>query len=112
MAGEGVRSDITGETLVYGSGGGGGSGANVGTGVYFNGSAGGTRAGNGGVRTDDGTTVTPASDPAPNSGCGGGGASGFGSSDEDHAQTGGADGIVVIRYDYNENPKGFMVILL
>ena len=113
-AGEGIRSDITGETLVYGSGGGGGSGYNAGSATtpYFKGSAGGTRAGNGGVRNDDGTTVTPASDPAPNSGCGGGGGSGFGSSTEDHAPTGGADGIVVIRYDYNENPKGFMVIIL
>ena len=112
VAGEGVRSDITGEMLVYGSGGGGGSGANVGTSIYFNGSAGGSRAGNGGVRNDDGTTVTPASDPAPNSGCGGGGGSGFGSSAEDHAQTGGADGIVVIRYDFNEHPRGFVLIVL
>ena len=101
MAGNGIRSDITGETLFYGSGGGGGSGRNGAT--YFRGGAGGPRAGNGGVRNDD-ETVTPASDPEPNSGCGGGGGSGWGSTDADHAQSGGADGIVVIRYDVVESP--------
>ena len=101
VAGNGIRSDITGETLFYGSGGGGGSGRNGAT--YFRGGAGGPRAGNGGVRNDD-ETVTPASDPEPNSGCGGGGGSGWGSTDADHAQSGGADGIVVIRYDVVESP--------
>ena len=116
-AGEGIRSDITGETLVYGSGGGGGSGRN---GVnYFRGNVGGTRAGSGGlldiVDNGDGTATTnyvAATSAEANSGGGGGGGSAWGSTDADHAQTGGADGIVVIRYDFNEHPRGFMVIIL
>ena len=116
-AGEGIRSDITGETLVYGSGGGGGSGRNGAN--YFRGNVGGTRAGSGGlldiVDNGDGTATTnyvAATSAEANSGGGGGGGSAWGSTDADHAQTGGADGIVVIRYDFNGHPRGFMVIIL
>lgn len=105
--GEGLTSDITGEALVYGSGGGGGGAKGNGTTVY-NGGVGGTRAGNGGLYVDDEwVAATPAE---PNSGCGGGGAIGHTVTGKNDP-TGGADGIVVIRYDYNENPpQGLMLI--
>jgi hypothetical protein len=67
------------------------------------------------VDNGDGTATTnyvAATSAEANSGGGGGGGSAWGSTDADHAQTGGADGIVVIRYDFNEHPRGFMVIIL
>ena len=104
--GEGLVSDITGEPLVYGSGGGGGCGRKSTTNIY-NGGEGGTRAGNGAkykiVTADDGTKTTnffAATAGAANSGGGGGGGahmlvSGTGTT---YAPTPGADGIVVISY--------------
>ena len=129
--GEGLASDITGEMLVYGSGGGVGE-------AFFQvssafpgcqGSDGGTRAGNGTKHdftfTDngDGSITTnynyiAATKPAANSGGGdgGGGITGTGSLhpssfDKFRDGTGGADGIVVFRYDYDPTPPGLMLIL-
>ena len=106
--GEGLASDITGELFVYGSGGGGGSlngGSN-----YGPGGLGGTNAGNGGgvvgkSATESGTVVQ-ATLPVANSGAGGGGGLGTNSK----SGTMGADGIVVIRYDYSPVDSGLMLI--
>jgi len=120
IGGEGLASDITGETLVYGSGGGGGGNINE-TGVFHNGGAGGTRAGNGGyidvVAGEESVTTNfvKATSPAANSGCGGGGGvGGKGSSTTMRTGTSGADGVVIIRYDWNVAPKkmGFIVLVL
>lgn len=128
--GEGLASDITGELLVYGSGGGVGE-------AFFQvsstfpgcqGSDGGTRAGNG-TKHDftftyngDGSITTnynyiAATKPAANSGGGGGGGgiTGTGtlhpsSFDKFRDGTGGADGIVVFRYDYDPTPPGLMLL--
>ena len=107
--GEGLVSDITGEPLVYGSGGGGGCGKNT-TPSFYQGGLGGTRAGNGGYfDLVDWTNVTyAATDAEPNSGGGGGGAAGYG----DNARRGkGADGIVIIRYVYDPNPSGLLLMV-
>ena len=99
--GEGLVSDITGEELVYGSGGGGGCGKNT-TPSYYQGGLGGTRAGDGGYfdLVDWANVTYAATDAAPNSGGGGGGAAGYG----DTRRGKGADGIVVIRYDIYDSP--------
>ena len=101
--GEGLASDITGEKLVYGSG--GGAGGHIYSSRTAVGGKGGTRAGDGGTFEilDGGATTNfyAATMPAANSGGGGGGgavASGY------HAATDGADGIVVIRYEVTESP--------
>ena len=105
--GDGLGSDITGEALVYGSGGGGG--ANLYFGVV--GGLGGTRAGNGATYeiTDGGaaTNFFAATMPVANSGCGGAGGMQDGKC---NAATAGADGVVIIRYDYVENPQGLILI--
>ena len=121
--GEGLTSDITGEALVYGSGGGAGEGFFAATEAFpgCQGSDGGTRAGNG-TKHDftftyngDGSITTnfnyiAATKPAANSGCGGAGG-GIGTKDSDfRTGTGGADGIVVFRYDYDPTPPGLMLI--
>lgn len=126
VGGEGLTSDITGEALVYGSGGGAGEG-------FFSiseafpgcqGSVGGTRAGNGAMHdftfTDngDGSVTTnfnyiAATRPAANSGAGGAGG-GIGRQDStgrSRTGTGGADGIVVLRYDYDPTPPGLKIVI-
>ena len=116
--GEGLTSDITGDSLVYGSGGGGGGSLNPSS-LYANGT-GGTRAGTGAFATvvDVTTNVTAATVPVANSGCGGaGGLGGSATTLKGSARWGspGANGIVVIRYDwtYNPNPPvfGFKMII-
>ena len=116
--GEGLASDITGDSLVYGSGGGGGGSLNPSS-LYANGT-GGTRAGTGAFATVEGvsTNVTAATVPVANSGCGGaGGLGGSATTLKGSARWGspGANGIVVIRYDwtFNPNPRvfGFKVII-
>ena len=117
--GEGLASDITGVSVVYGSGGGGGGHCRVDKGVRHNGGEGGTNAGNGGNCewdiVDDGATtnivVTKASAPIANTGAGGAGGVSFGgganSSDyggEYAYATEGADGVVIIRYDIPDTP--------
>lgn len=106
--GEGLTSDITGTPFVYGSGGGGG--AVNGKSNYGPGGLGGTNAGNGGgvvgkSATESGTDIQ-ATAPVANSGAGGGGGLGT------NAKPGtmGADGIVVIRYDYSPVDPGLMLI--
>ena len=116
--GEGLASDITGVSLVYGSGGGGGGSLNPSS-LYSNGT-GGTRAGDGAFATvvNASTNVTAATVPVANSG--GGGAGGLGGTFtalKGSARWGspGADGIVVIRYDWTFNPNppvfGFKLII-
>lgn len=113
--GEGLISNITGEPLVYGSGGGAGECYfTSGTSVYlYQGGDGGTRGGNGAkyVATDvEGeTTMTylPPTSPEPNSGAGGGG----GGCNAKSLWTGGADGIVIIRYVYDPNPSGLLLMV-
>ena len=104
---------------MYGSGGGGGGSLNTSSGLYANGK-GGTRAGTGAFATVEGvsTNVTAATVPIANSGCGGaGGLGGSFTTLKGSARWGssGANGIVVIRYDwtYNPNPPvfGFKVII-
>ena len=118
VGGEGLASDITGESLVYGSGGGAGE-AYLTTYPGFQGSDGGTRAGNGTKHdfsvVDEGGVVTTnfnyiaATAPAANSG-GGGGGGGIASKDSSYRQgTGGADGIVVIRYEFDSVVHGFVI---
>ena len=123
VGGEGLTSDITGEALVYGSGGGAGEGFFGVTEAFpgCQGSDGGTRAGNGTkhnftfTENDDGTITTnfnyiAATKPAANSGCGGAGG-GIGTMNEKfRTGTGGADGIVVFRYDYDPTPPGLMLL--
>ena len=116
--GEGLASDITGVSLVYGSGGGGGGSLTSDLKAYSNGT-GGTRAGTGAFATvvNASTNVTDATLPVANSG--GGGAGGLGGSFKNKGTarygSSGADGIVVIRYDwtYNPNPPvfGFKLII-
>jgi hypothetical protein len=122
VGGEGLVSDITGESLVYGSGGGAGE-------AYlkdeltafpgFQGSDGGTRAGSGTKHdfsiVDEGGVVTTnfnyiaATAPAANSG-GGGGGGGIASKNPLFCQgTGGADGIVVIRYVCDSVRRGVLI---
>ena len=107
--GEGLVSDITGESLVYGSGGGGGGSLSSGGGTYSPG-LGGTRAGDGakGSFVDSNPVIVAPTVPAANSGCGGaGGLGGDTGSIKGDARLGtsGADGIVVIRYDWTYNPN-------
>ena len=107
--GEGLASDITGEPFVYGSGGGGGA-VNGGS-NYGPGGNGGTNAGNGGgvlVVDDVKGDAAAATNPVPNSGGGGGGGGAGGSF---KTATMGADGIVVIRYDYRPVDPGAVLIL-
>ena len=98
--GTGLPSDITGESLVYGSGGGGGCGKNPGDGnKHYQGGCGGSRAGNGGLY-DASSNVVVATSAEANSGGGGGGSAGW-----DKLTAGeGADGIVIIRYEVAESP--------
>lgn len=117
--GEGLVSDITGDELVYGSGGGGAGGNNSQTpgdvtALCFGGE-GGTRAGNGGspVETSEGVyEYVAATAPVANSGAGGGGGLGGKSSDIKCSRNGtaGADGVVVVRYDYTLRPQGLVLI--
>lgn len=113
--GDGLASDITGVSLVYGSGGGGG-GSVTSTGVSYPNGVGGSRAGVG-AHGDSVDNITAATAPVPNSGGGGAGGFGCNSTGMGAARYGssGADGIVVIRYDwkYNPNPpsSGFMMII-
>ena len=104
--GEGLVSDITGESLVYGSGGGGGGN------LYRErtGGLGGTRAGNGATYeiVNETTNFIAATAPAANSGCGGAGGMQDGDND---ASTAGADGVVVIRYEYAEMQSGLVLIV-
>ena len=117
--GEGLASDITGETLVYGAGGGGGGNINE-LGEFNNGGVGGTRAGNAAyvnvIAGDESVTtnIVRATAPVANSGAGGGGGIGGKgtTSDAMRAGTAGAAGIVVIRYDWNVAPKKSGLILL
>ena len=117
--GEGLASDITGVSLVYGSGGGGGGSLTSDPKAYSNGT-GGDRAGTGAYATVANSEVTDIAAPTvpiANSGGGGGGGLGGGYADKGTARYGssGADGIVVIRYDwtYNPNPPvfGFKMII-
>ena len=105
--GAGLSSDITGELLMYGSGGGGGAHLNRG----LTGGFGGTRAGDGATYeiTDGGATTNffAATMPAANSGCGGAGGMQDGKC---NVATDGADGVVIIRYDYVEDPQGLILI--
>ena len=117
--GEGLTNDISGVSVVYGSGGGGGGHCRVDKGVRRNGGNGGTNAGNGGNCewdiVDDGATtnivVTIASAPIANTGAGGAGGVSFGGganySDYGGAYvyaTAGADGVVIVRYDIPDTP--------
>jgi len=117
--GEGLTNDISGVSVVYGSGGGGGGHCRVDRGVRRNGGEGGTNAGNGGNCewdiVDDGATtnivVTIASAPIANTGAGGAGGVSFGGganySDYGGAYvyaTPGADGVVIVRYDIPDTP--------
>lgn len=112
--GEGLASDIVGVSLVYGSGGGGG-GSVTSTGVSYSNGVGGSRAGVG-AHGNSVDNITAATAPVPNSGGGGAGGFGCNSTGMGAARFGssGADGIVVIRYDwkYNPNPprSGFAII--
>ena len=112
--GDGLASDITGISLIYGSGGGGGGSVNS-TGTSYANGTGGDRAGDG-AHGDSISAITAATAPDPNSGGGGGGGFGCNSQGMGAARFGssGADGIVVIRYDwkYSPNPprSGFMMI--
>ena len=112
--GDGLSSDITGETLVYGSGGGGGGMFNVDTTFVRTGGNGGSRAGNGGTYEIVGTVtnICCATAPVANSGCGGGGGLAWGNATaEQQIATGGADGIVVIQYEYDPVQRGFVLSL-
>lgn len=119
IGGEGLASDITGASLVYGSGGGGGGNIDD-VGKFNNGGIGGTRAGNGGyinvvVGEESSTTnFVKATSPVANSGGGGGGGvGGKGSTTAMRTGSDGADGVVVIRYDWNVAPKkaGFIIFV-
>ena len=116
--GRGLVSEITGEPLMYGSGGGGGGTTSTLDGLNgINGGLGGrgdARAANGGGWTTEMVDEVEtrvyfaATEPAANSGNGGAGARFGGGSD---SSTGGADGVVIIRYDYVETPQGLMLIV-
>lgn len=122
--GEGLVSDISGQSLVYGSGGGGG-GCLLGSNKAFGG-IGGLRAGNGATWTitdnGDGTAMTNLCDvtiPVANSGAGGGGGMRStktiaGMKDNQYGVgSGGADGVVIVRYDIiDESRRPGLVILL
>ena len=123
VGGEGLVSDITGESLVYGSGGGAGETSSKAD-AYpgRQGSSGGTRAGNGTKHdftiVDEGGIVTTnfnyiaATAPAANSGAGGGGGGIAAYGGDSYRQgTGGADGIVVIQYQYDPESNGFILII-
>ena len=113
--GPGLSSDITGVSLMYGSGGGGGGSVTSDGKAYSNGT-GGARAGDG-AHGDSVDNLTAATAPVANSG--GGGAGGFGCNSQNMGAarfgSSGADGIVVVRYDwkYNPNPSnpGFVLIV-
>lgn len=113
--GDGLASDITGISLIYGSGGGGGGSVNS-TGTSYANGTGGDRAGDG-AHGDSVSAITAATAPDPNSGGGGGGGFGCNSQGMGAARFGssGADGIVVVRYNwkYNPNPlsSGLMMII-
>ena len=127
--GEGLASDITGVSLVYGSGGGGGAVWTSATSKAPYGH-GGTRAGDGASATvqDDVATTTAATKPVANSGGGGAGGlggtifrpstatsnPGYGVNANLRYGTSGADGIVVIRYEweYDSDPAAGALILI
>jgi hypothetical protein len=78
------------------------------------GGTGGNRAGNGGTYEIVGavTNILCATAPAANSGCGGGGGLAWdGATAEQQIATGGADGIVVIQYEYDPVQRGFVLSL-
>ena len=115
--GEGLACDITGVSVVYGSGGGGGGYSNANLGYEVAGGVGGTNAGIGGncvlvpVGATTNISVTKASSPIANTGSGGaGGVSFIGGAnygtvgDDNRYATGGADGVVIIRYDIPDTP--------
>ena len=120
--GEGLSSDITGVSVVYGSGGGGGGCFRLDKPTAVAGGNGGENAGNGGTgaSSDNNLTITPATanPPAPHTGSGGGGGVSFwrNTNDGDLADelawgTSGADGVVIIRYEVEiPRPNGFIVI--
>ena len=93
--GEGLKMDITGSLVVYGSGGGGGS--------YGTKGIGGTNAGNGG--NNAGTCATSAK-----ANCGGGGGGGGPNNNDTGDGGNGGSGIVVLRYK-EPNTSGFKVIV-
>lgn len=111
--GEGLSSDITGESLVYGSGGGSGGNCLETGGSFYSRGLGGTRAGNGaeGKMVDSVPETTLATKPIANSGCGGAGGLGGsilsveGIDANVRYGTSGANGIVVIRYDWTYDPN-------
>ena len=113
--GAGLVSDITGEPLAYGSGGGGGGMFHSIQDIFVQaGGTGGNRAGNGGTYEIVGATtnILCATAPAANSGCGGGGGLAWdGATPEQQVATGGADGIVVIQYEYDPVQRGFVLSL-
>jgi hypothetical protein len=118
------ESQTENESENAGNGSGGGAGEaylddNSTTFPGFQGSDGGTRAGNGTKHdfsiVDEGGVVTTnfnyiaAQAPAANSG-GGGGGGGIAAKNASYRQgTGGADGIVVIRYEYDSVVRGFVI---
>ncbi|MBR3776727.1 MAG: hypothetical protein IKL02_03905 [Kiritimatiellae bacterium] len=100
--GEGLKMDITGSLITYGSGGGGGSSGTNGIG--------GTNAGNGGKNS--GTTNKKAGSATANCGGGGGGGgpSNFNAPNYIGYGGNGGSGIVVLRYK-EPNTSGFKVIV-
>lgn len=123
--GAGLVSDITGESLTYGSGGAGGGYLHSGKAIVL-GAAGGSRAGSAAQATvvGDATAITSVSDfipttaPEANSGAGGAGGSGgtawagVSADARDWGRgTDGADGVVVIRYSVELNPKPGLILL-
>ena len=120
--GEGLPSDITGVSIVYGSGGGSGGNCSKSGTNYYGLGKGGTRAGDGaeGAMVDSVPVTVLATAPEANSGCGGAGGLGgtilqvSGVDAKVRYGTSGANGIVVIRYDwtYDPNPPapGLMLI--
>lgn len=95
--GEGLKMDITGSLVVYGSGGGGGGNGTKGTG--------GTNAGDGG---NNSTTDKKAGSAKAN--CGGGGGGGGPNNNTTGKGGNGGSGIVVLRYK-EPNTSGFKIIV-
>jgi hypothetical protein len=98
--GEGLKMDITGSLITYGSGGGGGGNGTKGTG--------GTNAGNGG-NNSNGTRATSAKANCGGGG-GGGGPNNFNAPNYIGYGGNGGSGIVVLRYK-EPNTSGFKVIV-
>lgn len=59
------------------------------------------------------TSYFCATAPAANSGCGGGGGLAVFSTEPDSVKiaTAGADGVVIIRYEYDPNQRGFVLLV-